>query len=70
MLTDAKIIRNNFLLENLSESNPNKGAMNIKIILAVEFDTPKNRVRFASSTDTAKYSAKIIGKNPARTIVA
>ena len=70
MLTDAKIIRNNFLLENLSDSNPNRGAMKIKIILAVEFDIPKNRVRFASSTDTAKYSAKIIGKKPARTIVA
>ena len=70
MLTNAKIIRNNFLLENLSDNNPKRGAMNIKIILAIEFDNPKKRVRLASSTDTAKYSAKIIGKKPARTIVA
>ena len=70
MLTNAKIIRNNFLLENLSDSNPNRGAMKIKIILAVEFDIPKKRVRSASPSVSAKYSAKIIGKKPANTIVA
>ena len=54
MLINAKIIRNNFLLENLSDSNPNRGAMKIKIILAVEFDIPKKRVRSASPIDAAK----------------
>ncbi len=37
----ANSIRNIFLLENLSDNNPNNGAMKISIMLAVEFDIPR-----------------------------
>ena len=57
MLKRAKIIRNIFLLENLSESRPNIGAININIILAIEFDTPRYSVRSESIIEGAKYSA-------------
>ena len=70
ILNNAKTSKNNFLLENLSDSKPNRGAMNISIKLADEFDTPKQSVLSFIDIDNAKYSANIIGKNPARTIVA
>ena len=57
MLKRAKIIRNIFLLENLSERRPNIGAISINIILATEFDTPRHRVRSESLMEEAKYSA-------------
>ena len=57
MLKRAKIIRNIFLLEILSESRPNIGAININIILAIEFDTPRYSVRSESIIEEAKYSA-------------
>ena len=57
MLKRAKIIRNIFLLENLSERRPKKGAMSINIILAIEFDTPRYSVRSESMMEEAKYSA-------------
>ena len=41
MLKRAKIIRNIFLLENLSDRRPNIGAISINITLATEFDTPR-----------------------------
>ena len=66
----AKINKNNFLFENLSASNPNNGAINIRIKLAAEFETPRYSVLSDAVADDAKYSAKIIGKNPASTIVA
>ena len=53
----AKILRNIFLLENLSDRRPNIGAINIKIILAIEFDIPRNSVRSESLREEAKYSA-------------
>ena len=37
----ANSIKNIFLLENLSDNNPNNGAMKIRIMLAVEFDIPR-----------------------------
>ena len=40
------------------------------MILAIEFERPRYNVRSESSKDDAKYSAKIIGKKPASTIVA
>ena len=46
-----------FLLENLSERRPNIGAININIILAIEFDTPRYSVRSESIIEEAKYSA-------------
>ena len=57
MLKRAKIIRNIFLLENLSERRPNIGATSINIILAIEFDTPRYSVRSESMIEEAKYSA-------------
>ena len=57
MLKRAKIIRNIFLLENLSERRPNIGAISINIILAMEFDTPRYSVRSESMIEEAKYSA-------------
>ena len=57
MLKRAKIIRNIFLLENLSERRPNIGAISINIILAIEFDTPRYSVRSESIIEEAKYSA-------------
>ena len=57
MLKRAKIIRNIFLLENLSERRPNIGAISINIILATELDTPRYSVRFESTMEEAKYSA-------------
>ena len=62
--------KNNFLFENLSDRSPNIGARNIRIKLAAEFDIPKYKVLSDDKTDVAKYSAKIIGKKPASTIVA
>ena len=52
-----KMIRNIFLLENLSERRPNIGAISINIILAIEFDTPRYSVRSESIIEEAKYSA-------------
>ena len=66
----ANISKNNFLFENLSASNPNNGAINIRIKLAAEFETPRYSVLSDAVVDDAKYSAKIIGKKPASTIVA
>ena len=57
ILKKAKIIRNIFLLENLSERRPNIGAISISIILAIEFDTPRYSVRSESIIEEAKYSA-------------
>ena len=57
MLKRAKIIRNIFLLENLSERRPNIGAISINIILAIEFDNPRYSVRSESIIEEAKYSA-------------
>ena len=57
MLKRAKILRNIFLLENLSERRPNIGAISINIILAIEFGTPRYRVRSESIIEEAKYSA-------------
>ena len=62
--------KNNFLFENLSDRSPNIGAINIRIKLAAEFDIPKYKGLSDDKTDVAKYSAKIIGKKPASTIVA
>ena len=53
MLKRAKIIRNIFLLENLSERRPNIGAISINIILAIEFDTPRYSVRSESIIEEA-----------------
>ena len=66
----ANISKNNFLFENLSANNPNNGAINIRIKLAAEFETPRYNVLSDAEVDDAKYSAKIIGKKPASTIVA
>ena len=66
----ANISKNNFLFENLSANSPNNGAINIRIKLAAEFETPRYSVLSDAVVDDAKYSAKIIGKNPASTIVA
>ena len=66
----ANISKNNFLFENLSASNPNNGAINIRIKLAAEFETPRYSVLSDAEVDDAKYSAKIMGKKPASTIVA
>ena len=66
----ANISKNNFLFENLSASNPNNGAINIRIKLAAEFETPRYSVLSDAVVDDAKYSVKIIGKKPASTIVA
>ena len=57
ILKRAKMIRNIFLLENLSERRPNIGAININIILAIEFDTPRYSVRSESIMEEAKYYA-------------
>ena len=57
ILRRAKIIRNVFLLENLSERRPNIGAISINIILAIELDTPRYSVRSESIIEEAKYSA-------------
>ena len=57
MLKRAKIIKNVFLLENLSERRPNIGAISINIILATELDTPRYSVRSESIIEEAKYSA-------------
>ena len=57
MLNIAKILRNIFLLENLSDRRPNIGAINIRIILAIEFDAPRYSVRSESLREEAKYSA-------------
>ena len=57
MLKRAKILRNIFLLENLSERRPNIGAISINIMLAMEFDTPRYNVRSESIIEEAKYSA-------------
>ena len=70
MLKLANISKNNFLFENLSASKPNNGAINIRIKPAAEFERPRYSVLSDAVTDDAKYSAKIIGKNPASTIVA
>lgn len=70
MLKLANISKNNFLFENLSASNPNNGAINIRIKLAAEFETPRYSVLSDAVVDDEKYSANIIGKNPASTIVA
>ena len=70
MLSPANISRNNFLLENLSAKRPNNGAKNIRNKLAAEFDIPRYSVLSEDGMDDAKYSAKTIGKKPARTIVA
>ena len=70
MLKLANISKNNFLFENLSASNPNNGAINIRIKLAAEFETPRYSVLSDAVVDDAKYSPKIIGKKPASTIVA
>ena len=70
MLKLANISKNNFLFENLSANNPNNGAINIRIKLAAEFETPRYNVLSDAEVDDAKYSAKIIGKKPASTIVA
>ena len=48
-----KMIRNIFLLENLSERRPNIGAISINIILAIEFDTPRYSVRSESIIEEA-----------------
>ena len=53
MLKRAKIIRNIFLLENLSERRPNIGAISINIILAIEFDIPRYSVRSESIIEEA-----------------
>ena len=42
----------------------------MRIKLAVEFDIPRYKVLSDAITDVAKYSANIIGKKPASTIVA
>ena len=70
ILIRAKIDKNNFFLLNLSAKRPNKGAKRINSKLAIEFDIPRQRVLSDESIVTAKYSAKIIGKKPASTIVA
>ena len=57
ILSIAKILRNIFLLENLSDRRPNIGAINIKIILAIEFDAPRYSVRSESLREEAKCSA-------------
>ena len=66
----ANISKNNFLFENLSANSPNNGAINIRMKLAAEFETPRYNVLSDAVIDDAKYSAKIIGKKPASTIVA
>lgn len=66
----ANMSKNNFLFENLSDRSPNIGAINIRIKLAAEFDIPRYKVLSDDNTDVAKYSAKIMGKKPASTIVA
>ena len=58
------------MFENLSAKSPNIGAININIKLAEEFDNPRYKVLSDDKTDVAKYSANIIGKKPASTIVA
>tara|TARA_B100001057_G_C22736927_1_gene906188 strand:- start:98 stop:337 length:240 start_codon:yes stop_codon:yes gene_type:complete len=70
MLNNANISKNNFLLENLSDNKPNKGAIKISTRLADELDIPRYSVLSFGDIDDAKYSANIIGKKPARTIVA
>ena len=47
------MVRNIFLLENLSERRPKIGAININIILAIEFDTPRYSVRSESIIEEA-----------------
>ena len=70
ILIRAKIDKNNFFLLNLSAKRPNNGARRINSKLAIEFDIPRQRVLSDESIVIAKYSAQIIGKKPASTIVA
>ena len=70
ILNNAKTSKNSFLFENLSANNPNNGAINIRIKLAAELETPRYSVLSDATVDNAKYSANIIGKKPASTIVA
>ena len=70
MLKLANISKNNFLFENLSAISPNNGAKNISIRLADELEIPRYSVLSEAGMEDAKYSAKIIGKKPASTIVA
>ena len=70
ILKPANINKNNFLFENLSAKRPNNGAKNIRNKLAAEFDIPRYSVLSDDGMDDAKYSAKIMGKKPASTIVA
>jgi hypothetical protein len=57
-------------LKTYQLASPNNGAINIRIKLAAEFETPRYSVLSDAVVDDAKYSAKIIGKKPASTIVA
>jgi hypothetical protein len=52
--------KNSFLFENLSANSPNIGAINIRIKLAAEFETPRYSVLSDAVVDDAKYSAKIM----------
>ena len=70
ILKHAHISKNNFLFENLSAISPNNGAKSISIRLADELEIPRYNVLSEAGMDDAKYSAKIIGKKPASTIVA
>ena len=70
ILRPANINKKDFLFENLSAIRPNNGAINISIRLADELEIPRYSVLSEVWMDDAKYSAKIIGKKPASTIVA
>ena len=70
ILIIAKMDKNNFFLLNLSANNPKNGAERIKNKLATEFDIPRYNVLSDESIEAAKYSAYMIGKKPASTIVA